>query len=175
MIIVRSTLHSIFVAPHRQLRYDKCALHSPNATALSAPYTHPQPRHRRPSFYQYVERGCSWDWGLCWGHAVSRDLATWQHLPPALAPTFGGFDGDGCFSGCATLDVDGTPTILYTGGCGMSTSTANCVKLRGTLIACTIDTCWLLYGMGIGLARCVAVWMRAWREAARTARGRSAG
>ncbi|GLC44183.1 hypothetical protein PLESTB_000899400 [Pleodorina starrii] len=66
-------------------------------------------------FYQYVETGCSWSWGLLWGHAVSRDLITWQHLPPALAPTFGGFDGDGCFSGCTTLDEDGVPTILYTG------------------------------------------------------------
>ncbi len=47
---------------------------------------------------------------------MSRDLITWEHLPPALAPTFGGFDGDGCFSGCATLDENGVPTILYTGG-----------------------------------------------------------
>ncbi|KAG2452610.1 hypothetical protein HYH02_002847 [Chlamydomonas schloesseri] len=66
-------------------------------------------------FYQYVETGCQWAWGLLWGHAVSRDLVTWEHLPPALAPSFGGFDGDGCFSGCATLDENGVPTILYTG------------------------------------------------------------
>ncbi|KAG2446052.1 hypothetical protein HXX76_000654 [Chlamydomonas incerta] len=62
-----------------------------------------------------METGCQWSWGLMWGHAVSRDLVTWEHLPPALAPSFGGFDGDGCFSGCATLDENGVPTILYTG------------------------------------------------------------
>jgi hypothetical protein len=33
----------------------------------------------------------------------------------ALAPTKGFRDADGCFSGCATIDTDGTPTILYTG------------------------------------------------------------
>eukprot|EP00198_Chlamydomonas_reinhardtii_P001575 XP_001690911.1 glycoside-hydrolase-like protein [Chlamydomonas reinhardtii] len=66
-------------------------------------------------FYQYVETGCQWSWGLMWGHAVSRDLVTWEHLPPAIVPSFGGFDGDGCFSGCATLDENGVPTILYTG------------------------------------------------------------
>ncbi|KAG2494572.1 hypothetical protein HYH03_007338 [Edaphochlamys debaryana] len=66
-------------------------------------------------FYQYVETGCQWSWGLLWGHAVSRDLVTWQHMPPALAPSFGGFDGDGCFSGCCTVDEKGVPVILYTG------------------------------------------------------------
>lgn len=50
-----------------------------------------------------------------WGHAVSRDLVTWEHLPPAIVPTPGGLDADGCFSGCATLDEHGVPTILYTG------------------------------------------------------------
>ena len=50
-----------------------------------------------------------------WGHAVTTDLVHWEHLPPALMPTPGGLDADGCFSGCCIIDTDGTPTILYTG------------------------------------------------------------
>ena len=36
-------------------------------------------------------------------------------MPPALLPTPGGADADGCFSGCCIVDEDGTPIILYTG------------------------------------------------------------
>jgi beta-fructofuranosidase len=54
-------------------------------------------------------------WGtIHWGHAVSSDLAHWRDLPIALAPTPGGVDADGVFSGCA-LDHDGVPTVIYTG------------------------------------------------------------
>lgn len=49
-----------------------------------------------------------------WGHAVSDDLAHWTHLPIALAPTPGGPDEDGCYTGCA-VDDEGTPTLVYTG------------------------------------------------------------
>ena len=67
-------------------------------------------------FYQHVPASKRWTWGLVWGHATSRDLVTWQDHPPALVPTAGGLDQDGCFSGCAALDDEGCPTILYTGG-----------------------------------------------------------
>jgi hypothetical protein len=53
--------------------------------------------------------------GLSWGHATSTDLLHWKQLPPALTPDPGWFDADGCFSGCATVDADGVPAILYTG------------------------------------------------------------
>lgn len=52
-----------------------------------------------------------------WGHAASEDLVYWKDLPIALAPTPGGPDEDGCYSGCA-IDHDGTPTIIYTGVSG---------------------------------------------------------
>lgn len=53
----------------------------------------PPPR----SFYQHLPEGCSWAFGLVWGHAVSTDLVRWEHLPPALVPTPHSVDADGCF------------------------------------------------------------------------------
>ncbi len=64
-------------------------------------------------FYQYNPNGAYWG-DMHWGHARSRDLVHWQHLPIALAPTRGGPDKDGCFSGSAFVDR-GTPTLVYTG------------------------------------------------------------
>jgi beta-fructofuranosidase len=53
-------------------------------------------------------------WGrIHWGHARSRDLVHWEHLPIALAPD-GGVVERHCFSGCCAIAADGTPTILYT-------------------------------------------------------------
>lgn len=67
------------------------------------------------SFYQHLPSGCEWAFGLVWGHAVSDDLVTWTRLPAALKPTPASLDADGCFSGCAAIDTDGTPVLLYTG------------------------------------------------------------
>eukprot|EP00955_Chlamydomonas_euryale_P028710 302910-Chlamydomonas_euryale.AAC.1 len=73
-------------------------------------------RGRWHMFYQYLPGAFKWDFGLLWGHAVSHDLVHWQHLPPALAPTPGGHDQDGVFSGCACIDDEtGTPVLLFTG------------------------------------------------------------
>lgn len=49
-----------------------------------------------------------------WGHAFSEDLVHWTHLPIALAPTPGGPDKNGIYTGCA-VDNSGVPTIVYTG------------------------------------------------------------
>jgi len=49
-----------------------------------------------------------------WGHVASEDLAHWWRLPPALVPDTW-YDGDGVFSGSATVLDDGTPILFYTG------------------------------------------------------------
>lgn len=66
-------------------------------------------------FYQHVPDSSEWQWGLVWGHAKSKDMVSWEHLPHALVPTPHSPDQHGCFSGCATIDLDGRPSILYTG------------------------------------------------------------
>lgn len=59
-------------------------------------------------------------WGTPhWGHVSSPDLVRWDRHPVALAPTPGGPDRDGCWSGCARV-VDGVPTVHYTGVAGTS-------------------------------------------------------
>jgi beta-fructofuranosidase len=48
-----------------------------------------------------------------WGHARSRDLVNWEHLPIALWPL--GERGErAIFSGGATLGADGRPRVFYT-------------------------------------------------------------
>jgi len=64
-------------------------------------------------FYQYNPAGVGFG-SMHWGHACSRDLVHWAHLPIALAPTPGGPDKDGVWSGCAVND-HGVPTLVYTG------------------------------------------------------------
>ncbi len=51
---------------------------------------------------------------ICWGHAISKDLVHWEDYPVALAPSPGGADKDGCWTGCAVND-NGVPTLIYTG------------------------------------------------------------
>ena len=49
-----------------------------------------------------------------WGHAISTDMVHWRHQPVAIAPTAGGADRDGCWTGSAIVR-DGVPTVIYTG------------------------------------------------------------
>lgn len=54
------------------------------------------------------------DWGeIHWGHVVSRDLVSWNHLPVALAPSTAAGEAH-CFSGCVAISGAGEPTLLYT-------------------------------------------------------------
>ena len=66
-------------------------------------------------FYQHNPKGAYDDPTLMhWGHANSEDLVHWTDLPIAIAPTPGGPDGRGCYSGSA-VDNNGVPTIIYYG------------------------------------------------------------
>lgn len=64
-------------------------------------------------FYQLNPRAAVWG-NMHWGHAVSTDMVHWRHEPIALAPTPGGPDSEGCFSGSAVV-CNGVPTFIYTG------------------------------------------------------------
>ncbi len=63
-------------------------------------------------FYQLNPHAAVWG-DMHWGHAVSPDMVHWRHEPIALAPTPGGADSEGCFSGSAVV-FNGVPTFhLY--------------------------------------------------------------
>jgi beta-fructofuranosidase len=64
-------------------------------------------------FYQLNPHAAVWG-DMHWGHAISTDMVHWKHEPIALAPTPGGPDSKGCFSGSAVV-LKGTPTFIYTG------------------------------------------------------------
>ncbi|MFI3063879.1 glycoside hydrolase family 32 protein [Streptococcus suis] len=63
-------------------------------------------------FYQFNPYESVWG-PMHWGHAKSKDLVNWEHLPVALAPDKD-YDKDGCFSGSAIVKED-TLWLMYTG------------------------------------------------------------
>ncbi len=63
-------------------------------------------------FYQHNPYQAIWG-NMHWGHARSRDLVNWEHLPIALWPSVEKGEQH-VFSGSAILGSDGRPRLLYT-------------------------------------------------------------
>ena len=103
--------------PRFHVRDDTCGTQDPNAPVYD-------PLHGvYHLFWQaHTARPCAGDFKAApsIGHAVSRDLVRWAHLPVAIWN--GGdeaYDADAIYSCSATL-VDGVPTIVYPGLCESS-------------------------------------------------------
>ena len=67
-------------------------------------------------FFQYNPGASVWG-DMHWAHAVSTDMVHWTERPVALAPTPGGPDSYGVFTGSMVLDKSGgqpVPRIVYT-------------------------------------------------------------
>nr|CAA66237.1 invertase 5 [Tulipa gesneriana] len=64
-------------------------------------------------FYQHNPDSAVWG-NITWGHAVSRDLIHWFHLPIAFFPDQW-YDARGPLTGSATFLPDGRIAMLYTG------------------------------------------------------------
>ncbi|WP_274650595.1 glycoside hydrolase family 32 protein [Paenibacillus humicola] len=62
-------------------------------------------------FYQHNPHAAEWG-DIHWGHAKSKDLVRWDHLPHALSPSAESGELH-CYSGCAVLDGH-VPKIFYT-------------------------------------------------------------
>jgi len=79
-------------------------MNDPNGTIYHNGYYH--------LFYQHNPYGDAWG-HMHWGHARSTDLVHWEHLPIALWPSQE-LGEEHCFSGCAGVDGQGNPILLYT-------------------------------------------------------------
>src|SRR2546428_5636704 len=105
----KHTFQQMFISDSHRPRYHflppSAWMNDPNGLIYWKGYYH--------LFYQYAPNDPPWVIKH-WGHAASTDLVHWIDLPVALAPTPGGPDQDGCFSGCA-VNHDGVPTLIYTG------------------------------------------------------------
>ncbi|KAI5417441.1 hypothetical protein KIW84_042156, partial [Lathyrus oleraceus] len=74
-------------------------------------------------FYQYNPNGAVWG-DIVWGHAVSRDIIHWLHLPLAMVADQW-YDSNGVWTGSATILPDGQVIMLYTGSTNESVQVQN--------------------------------------------------
>lgn len=74
-------------------------------------------------FYQYSSAAPVW--GLIeWGHAVSRDMVHWRHLPIAME-TDKWYDVNGVWTGSTTILPNNELVVLYTGSTNESVQVQN--------------------------------------------------
>ncbi|KAI3804354.1 hypothetical protein L1987_25832 [Smallanthus sonchifolius] len=73
-------------------------------------------------FYQYSPAAPVWGL-IVWGHAVSRDMVHWRHLPIAME-TDQWYDVNGVWTGSTTILPDNT-LVLYTGSTNESVQVQN--------------------------------------------------
>jgi len=74
-------------------------------------------------FYQYNPHGAVWG-DIVWGHAVSRDMIHWRHLPLAMVADQW-YDINGVWTGSATILKDGSIVMPYTGSTNESVQVQN--------------------------------------------------
>jgi beta-fructofuranosidase len=79
-------------------------MNDPNGTFFHDGYYH--------VFYQHNPYADTWG-HMHWGHARSKDLVQWEHLPIALPPSLD-LGEEHCFSGCAWVNEAGEPMLFYT-------------------------------------------------------------
>ncbi len=63
-------------------------------------------------FYQHNPYGDDWGY-MHWGHARSRDLVYWEHMPISLSPAYEAGE-EHVFSGCAQVNGSGELLLIYT-------------------------------------------------------------
>ncbi|XP_024996628.1 acid beta-fructofuranosidase 2, vacuolar-like [Cynara cardunculus var. scolymus] len=74
-------------------------------------------------FYQYSPKAPVWGL-IVWGHAVSRDMVRWRHLPIAM-DTDQWYDVNGVWTGSTTILPNNKLVVLYTGSTNESVQVQN--------------------------------------------------
>ncbi|KAJ0802861.1 putative beta-fructofuranosidase [Helianthus annuus] len=74
-------------------------------------------------FYQYSPAAPVWGL-IVWGHAVSRDMVHWRHLPIAME-TDKWYDVNGVWTGSTTILPNNELVVLYTGSTNESVQVQN--------------------------------------------------